>query len=217
MREIRLFISVPSCREWKPAFGSSFLGLSANLLQHGVKDCKLAALLPEIAAQASCLSQARQSALTKAIQGNFTHWLSLDDDMMFPADIIDKMIVHDVPVVTANYRRKNAKQVRGVCMDLDGNEINSTGKRGLQKIGWMGGGMFLADIEKIKHIPAPHFEVIWCPERQDYFDQDNYFSAKLRNYGCEMWLDHDLSQEIIHVGDYHFSWPQELKLVKDAA
>jgi len=209
MRDIKLYISVPSCREWKPAFGSSFLGLTAHLMQKGVPGNNLKALFPEIAAQASCLSQARQSSLTKAIQGQFTHWLSLDDDMMFPPNVVDQLLVHEKDVVTANYRRKNAQKVLGVCMGLDGKIIDSTGKTGLEQIGWMGGGCFLADIEKIKHIPTPHFEVSWCPERQDYYDQDNYFSAKLRQNNCELWLDHDLSQQIVHVGDYPFAWPKE--------
>lgn len=205
MKEVRLFISVPSCREWKPAFGSSFVGLNCHLVTKGVLGCKLTQLYPEIAAQASCLSQARQSALTKAIKGNFTHWLSLDDDMLFTPNIVDRLISHGKDVVTANYRRKSEK-VSGVCMGLDGGIIDSTRKTGLEQIGWMGGGMFLADIENIKDIPAPHFEVSWCKEREDYYDQDNYFSAKLRQYGKEIWCDHDLSQEIVHVGDHHFAW-----------
>lgn len=208
MKEIRLFVSVPSCREWKPAFGSSFVGLNCKLVSNGLKDHKLMAVYPEIAAQASCLSHARQIALNKAIEGNFSHWLSLDDDMQFPVDVVDQMLAHDKDVVTANYRRKNPHIVSGVCMGLDGEIIDSTGKSGLEQIGWMGGGMFLADIEKIKHIPRPHFEVSWCAERQDYYDQDNYFSAKLRQFGCEIWLDHDMSQSIFHVGDYHYGWPK---------
>lgn len=219
MKEIRLFISVPSCREWKPAFGASLISLVYTLLApRKEQDFVIKQVYPDIAAQASCLSQARQGALTKAINGNFTHWLSLDDDMQFPGDVVEKMLIHEKPVVTANYRRKSPNQIVGVCMGLEGFTIDSTGKTGLEEIGWMGGGMFLADIEKIKHISAPHFEVSWCKERNDYYDQDYYFSAKLRQHGVGIWLDHDLSQSIKHVGDYHFAWPQELlKLVKDAA
>lgn len=220
MREIRLFISVPSCREWKPSFGSSFTAMNCNLVSKGIGNHKLTRIYPEIAAQASCLSRARQLALNKAIAGNFTHWLSLDDDMLFPNDVVDRLLAHDKPVVTANYRRKNADNVLGVCMGLDGQIINSTGKTGIENIGWMGGGLFLADIQKIKSVPAPHFEVVWCEERQDYYDQDMYFSMKVRHHGHEIWCDHDLSQEVVHVGDYNFSWPEEIlkpRLVSEAA
>jgi hypothetical protein len=218
MKDIKLFISVPSCREPKAGFNASFLSLSAHLLQRGIEGHNLVGIYPEIAAQASCLSQSRQAALSKAIKDGFTHWLSLDDDMMFPSNIIDLMLKHDAALVTANYRRKNFNKVMGVCMGLDGKIIDSTGKTGTEIIGWMGGGMFLADIEKIKHIPAPHFEVVWCPERDDYYDQDNYFSAKLRQNGIDILLDHDLSQFISHIGDYPYAWQQPVaKIVKEVA
>lgn len=207
--EVRLFISVASCREWKPAFGASMLNLNCYLLQKGIKDRKLTQVYPDIAAQASCLSGSRELAFTKALKGNFTHWLSLDDDMMFPHDVVERMIVHEKDVVTANYRRKIPDKVLGVCMGLDGKILDSTDKSGIEKIGWMGGGCFLADMEKIKYLPYPHFECVWCPEKQDYYDQDNYFSSRLREHGKEIWVDHSLSQEVIHVGDYHFKFPQE--------
>lgn len=219
MREIRLLISVPSCREWKAAFGSSFLSLNCFLLKAGVRNHKLTQVYPDIMAQASCLSQARQIAFNKAKDGGFTHWLSLDDDMMFPHDLVDQLIQHEKEVVTANYRRKSPTQITGVCMGLDGQIIDSTGKTDLEEIGWMGGGCFLADIEKIKHVEGPHFEVVWSKDLNNYFDQDYYFSAKLRQAGIKIWMDNACSQHIKHVGDYHFAWPQPIvQLVKkDAA
>lgn len=123
MKEIRLFISVPSCREWKPAFGSSFLGLNCHLLKAPIEGCNLTQIYPDISAQASCLSQARQSALNKAIDGNFTHWLSLDDDMMFPYDLAHHLLAHDKEIVTCNYRRKSPTQITGVCMGLNGEVV----------------------------------------------------------------------------------------------
>lgn len=207
MEEVRLLISVPTCREWKPAFGASFLGLNCHLLKAGIPGYKLTHVYPDLMAQASCLSQARESALHKAVQGQFTHWLSLDDDMIFPIDTVHQLINHDKDVVTANYRRKSPTQIAGVCMGLDGQVIDSTNKFGLEQIGWMGGGCFLANINKIRHIPRPHFEVVYSPERGDYFDQDYYFSSKLRQHGSEIWCDHDLSKMIKHVGDFHFAWP----------
>ena len=215
--DVKLYLSVPSCREPKSGFNASFLGLSAYLLQKGIKDHNLIGIYPQIAAQASCLSQARQHSLSTALKEGFTHWLSLDDDMMFPANCVDQLIAHNAPVVTANYRKKNHTKVLGVCQGIDDKILDSTGKTGTQKIGWMGGGLFLVDLEKIKHIPAPHFEVVWCKERQDYYDQDYYFSAKLRQHGIDILLDHDLSQQTKHIGDYLFEWPQVEQEISEAA
>ncbi len=48
-----------------------------------------------------------------------------------------------------------------------------------------------------------------------YFDQDYYFSSKLRQNGVDIWCDHSLSQAIKHVGDYHYEWPQEVMKLLD--
>jgi hypothetical protein len=214
MDDVRLYIAVSSCRDWKPQFGSCLLALHHHLLAEGLGG-RLRALEMKSSTQASCLSASRQSALTDALKRGFTHFLSLDDDMVFPQDTVEQLMRHGKAVITANYRRKQADKVAGVCMDLDGQILDSTGKSGLQEIGWMGGGCALFEIEAIKPVPAPHFEVVWSEEHQDYFDQDNVFSHKLRKHGVQIWCDHDLSQQVSHIGDYHFQFPQQkLELIE---
>lgn len=207
--KVRLYISVSSCRDWKTQFASSMLGLVHHLTMTGLGG-RLEAMDFKIGAQASLLSQARQVVLSEAIARGFTHWMSFDDDMVFPCDVVDQLLSHDQDIVTANYRRKK-DAVSGVCMGLDGQILDSTGKSGLEEIGWMGGGCFLADLRKLKEIPAPHFEVVWCPERNEYFDQDNVFCAKVRQHGMKIYCDHSLSQQIGHVGDYEYRFPKVMQ------
>ncbi len=195
----KLYISVPSCRDWKVDFGASMMGLTAYLFEKNIM------AYPNIMRQASCLSEARQKALDEAITGEFTHWLSLDDDHAFPPNILDGMFAHKKDIITANYRKK-LPEVVGVCIGMDGKFVDSTGKTGLEQIHLMGGGMFLADISKIKPIARPHFEVRYTAK--GYYDQDTFFSALMRENGVEIWCDHDLSQKVQHIGDYAYGWPQ---------
>ena len=204
MNVMRLFVSVSSVRDWKPQFGNSLLALSHRVTSKGVKGQKLEGFMIRAQMQASCLSGSRQKSLDLAIEGGFTHWLSLDDDMVFPADIVDRLAVHGKDVMTANYCRKVPGKIEGVYQDLKGEIIDSGRRTGIEQIAWMGGGMFLADLSKIKPIPKPHFEVVWSEEKQDYFDQDMVFSGKIRHHGVEIWCDHEASKTIGHVGDYEF-------------
>ena len=199
MEKIRLLISVPSARDWKPQFGASLCGLvqhlSAEKLGGRLEVVEMAAHF-----QASCLSTARERSLLYAEKEGFTHWLSLDDDMVFPVDSVDKLLVHNVPVAVANYRRKQ-EEVLGICLDLDGQFINSSGKTGLQEVGWIGGGLNLFDINAVKVVEPPRFSVLWVKEKQAYMSEDYYFSTKLREQGIKMFCDHDLSQQVQHIGD----------------
>lgn len=206
MSDVRLYISVASCRDWKPQFGASISGLFYHLMTKNL-DGRLKAFDFQAAMQASCLSSARELALRDATERGFTHWLSLDDDMAFPMDIVEKLLKHEKPVVAANYRRKLANLVHGVCCDKECKMIDSSNKTGLEEAGYVAFGAALLDLQAIKHVPEPHFEVVWCEETRSYWTEDMVFSHKLRNNGVPLFIDHDLSKEIHHIGDFSHVFP----------
>lgn len=207
--EVNLLISVPSCRDWKFAFGGSITGLTNHISRHGIKGIKLRYELWHVHGS-SCPSQFRQRALNKAIQEGFTHLLMIDDDMYFPSDILDTLFSRNLPIVTINARRKNPKAFRCTAMDMDGNMIDSRGKEGVEEVAWVGVCAFgLIDIGAIKHIAPPHFECRWLPERNDYLSEDYYFCAKMRDNGMKIFIDHDASRRIGHIGDFIYGFGEE--------
>ena len=203
---VRLFVSVSSCRDWKPQFGTSMVLLAEHLVANklgGTLEC----VQYSFQMQASCLSSSREHALTFAQENGFTHWLLLDDDMVFPCDVVDRMIAHNLPVVSANYRRKQAEVV-GICLDLNGQYLNSTGKTGLEEVSYIGGGCNLIDVRAISNIEAPRFSVLYVKEKASYMSEDYYFSIKLHEAGIKMYCDHDVSNEIKHIGDVAYTFPR---------
>lgn len=203
---IRLYISVASCRDWKPHFGASLCMLSDRLASNRIGG-KLEAVRYDLQAQASCLPNAREMALIKAEQNGFTHILYLDDDIEFPQTIVEDLISNNFDVVTANYCRKQEK-IAGVCLGMDGEVVNSTVKMGIEEIGWMGMGCTLININSIKHIKPPRFSILWVPERNMYMNEDYYFSMKLRENGIRLYCDNRVSNQIKHIGDKAFVFPK---------
>lgn len=207
--DISLLISVSSCRDWKPQFGASLCGIVQHLSTERLGG-RLSRIEMSTKFQASCLSEAREEALIYAQKEGFSHWFSLDDDMAFPANVVDRLLKHDLSVVTANYRRKMAT-VTSICLDTDGQFVDSTGRTGLQEIGWMGGGCNLFKIKDISVVEPPRFSVLFVKERNRYMSEDYYFSMKLREKGIKLYCDHDVSNEIQHIGDVAYTFPKELK------
>lgn len=207
--DVRLFISVASNRDWKPKFGASLGCLMSYLTNQGIRieGYNLKEFFLRAWGTASLLSKARQAFVDEMIAEGFTHWLSLDDDMSFPIDIVDQLIKHDKDVVSCNARYKD-EVVKGSCLGTDGKQLDSTGKEGLEELKLMGGAIFLARIEAFKYIPKPHFQVLWSPEYNDYVGEDIHFAALLKTNGVQLWCDHDASQQIGHVGEFEYKWPQ---------
>lgn len=196
MREIKLYIAVPSCRDWKPQFGSSLITLIQRLYGAPLAGYKLLDVHCNTVIGASCLSRAREKAIAEAKSMGFTHLLFLDDDMVFPHSVVETLLGHDKAVVGADYAKKMPGQPHRTASPIEDGE--------LVRVNGMGMGMVLIDIEKIKAVPSPLFAVPWNEDRQDYVGEDVFFIAKLKSCGVESYCDLELSKQIGHVGDYEY-------------
>ena len=243
---ISLFISVCSGRGWHAGFGSSLSVLSLHLgvclgenwlaqrasgaMQEGFDSFnaedfprrampRLEKVVLEVASQANIVVD-RNRHLLEAQKLGCTHFLSLDDDMKFPPIFLQRMIDHQKPVVTVNYRKKTDEAVKCVCTTLDGREpISSEGKTGLERVGGMGMGLTLIDLRgSFKRLTPPYFAVVWNPHKQEYVIEDGVFSGLLREHNVEIWCDHDLTYEVGHIGDKEYRLPPRQVAAKaDAA
>lgn len=191
---MKIYIAIPSCRDWKPHFGASLCGLVRKMAQDGV-DFDMNAMMGT-----SVIPKARQIAIDHAVQNGFTHVLFLDDDMAFPPDLFESLSRRNLPIVAANYSNKSPEpkpQTHGT----DGMPMVSKGKTGVEEAGWVGFGAVLIELSPIKNIEKPLFEMRWIEERQSFIGEDYYFCGKVRAHGVRVYVDHDASQGMAHVGD----------------
>lgn len=209
---VRLYISIPSNRPWQARFGISLALLLARLSGQGIKGHVLKENFLSALGQASNLSLTRQKFADDVLNKGFTHWLSLDDDMSFPADIIDRLIAHDKDLVAVNSRHK-MPEIRGTLEGMDRKPVNSTGKRGLEEVNAIGGAIWLLRASALARVTRPCFCVPWDDNRQTYISEDRFFSLRLSEAGVKLYCDHDVSQEIGHVGDVEFKFPAQHRLM----
>lgn len=189
---MKLYIAIPSCRDWKPQFGASLCGLVRKINAQFTVNCMVGT---------SVLPKARQLAMEHAIENGFTHILFLDDDMAFQADLFDRLSSHRLPIVGANYSNKSP-QCNPQSHGVDGKPLSSKDKAGAEEAGWIGFGAVLIDLSVMKDVPKPWFETRWLPERNSFMGEDYYFCGKVREHGIKIYIDHDA--KVTHVGDYHY-------------
>lgn len=193
---MKLAITTPSCRDWKAAFGSSMIALVRHLERSGMNyDVYLQP-------GASVLPRARQLAVEWAKKIEATHLLCIDDDMQFTPECVTYLLSRDVDVVGCNYVGKGTG--KPLVHGIDGNPMTSKDALGFEECGWTGFGLVLIKLESIKDIPAPLFETRWLEERQDFVGEDFYFCGKVRAHGVKVYVDHDASQSIAHIGDHAY-------------
>lgn len=140
--------------------------------------------------------QAREKLLHDMTElWNATHILWLDADMTFPADTALRLLRHEKEIVAANYvtrvppSRPTAKR--------DGRSVSSHDASGLESVDHVGMGVFLMRTSVAHALSRPRF---WYSTETE--TEDVYFCNLLRKAGHEIWIDHDLSKEVGHVGQF---------------
>lgn len=203
---MKLLIAVASSRDVKPHFAMSLAYCHNTTFANGHLIGLTALHLYGGAAQSN-LSRARQKILNMAINGNYTHVAMFDDDQQFPPDTVLRLAKHRKGFVFPNIAQKTPSGVNGVCLTpKPETRIDSTGKTGLERVAYGTLACTLIEIEAIRHVPAPHFEVLWDESLKDYQGEDHYFFRKLGQHGVEFYCDHDLSQSVKHIGDYPYGF-----------
>jgi hypothetical protein len=142
--------------------------------------------------------QAREKLLHDVIElWSATHILWLDADMTFPSDAALRLLSHDKEVAAANYvtrvppSRPTAKR--------DGQCVSSHGSIGLESVDHVGMGVFLMRASAIRDLPSPRFWYSTLTETEDV-----YFCRLLKAAGHEIYIDHDLSKQVGHVGQHTY-------------
>lgn len=198
---MRILIGIPCNRDHNPAFEESLRCLVRYVDKNGVNGKPVTLdVLPKV--QASNLPSARQDLLTQAIVGGYTHLLFVDNDESFPEHSLDYLLSHDLPVVGVNFVRKNPDLCQYTALDCQGQMLISKGKTGITQVSKVGCGMMLIKLEALRGIPAPHFAMEWVQLRHRYRGEDFTFCTVVSKHGVQVFVDHDLSNQVGHIGDF---------------
>jgi hypothetical protein len=98
--------------------------------------------------------------------------------------------------------------------------ISSKGKQGLERVTAIGCGVMLVKRKVFEETPKPWFYFYELPGGKT-LGEDVHFCIAAHDAGFETWVDHTLSQEIGHIGQYTYSWadykdePQQLQRPKN--
>ncbi len=186
---------IPSYHTWESRMALSFAGMCARMAADKIE-------FTTINMQLSILPEARQKLLQEAINTGHSHAMFIDSDMVFPTDTCHRLFEAQKPIVATNYVVKCIPS-RFTAIGLDGKHTDSRNKTGLEQVSRMSLGLSLINLEAIKDLPHPWFTFPWLGEYHG--GEDYWFCDKAKEQGIDMWIDHDLSKEIGHVGMYNYS------------
>lgn len=179
------------CTPTRDSFNSGFTFDLVRLVQHE-KDVVF------LVSQGTLLCNQRTELVKESLKLGVTHIFFVDSDMRFPKDMVERLVKHDKDIVGANCIQRGTDKPTAVKDNLP---LSSKEKTGVEEIDSLGCGVLLIKKE-VFEMPETWFATPYDGEK--FVGEDRFFCRKAKENGFKIWVDHDLSQEIKHVGNYEY-------------
>lgn len=158
--------------------------------------------------EGTLIANQRAELTLDAMREGCSHILFIDSDMRFPQDMIARLLAHDLDIVATNCarRRMPTGPTAQIYKENGDRELvwSMPDSTGLQEVGSVGMGVMMIKAEVFKALGEPWYETPWRHDKRGYIGEDVFFCRKAREAGFKIWIDHDVSKEIGHIGMFEF-------------
>lgn len=202
MKKIAIAIPTAGMVPW--AFSYSLVNLISYMWAHA-DDLNVGVGVRS--AEGSNWIENRENLVARALAEGFSHICFIDDDMVFAPDVLARLIRHGKDIVVTNYVVKEWPPTTFTARGLDGERVRtSEASTGLQEVIGSGFGFSLIDLTVFRRLEQPWFLPRWNAETKEFSTEDFPFFARARGAGFRVWLDHDASKALAHIGRKQWHW-----------
>ena len=204
----RCVVGVPSGSSWNAQFGVDLVNLVANFTKAQVKGYR-SQELQVVNVRSSILSKNRMDLVKAAKRLRATHLLFLDTDQTFPPNLVHKLASHGKFIVAANVATKSvpaspiarakSDNPKGVPVYTD------QGQTGLEQVWRVGTGVMLVAMQVFDKVGYDAWEMKYLPEAETYQGEDWSFCEACEKHEIPIYVDHGVSREVGHVGNFEFT------------
>ena len=205
----RIALGIPSHDTMMTETAISLAALTGYMAHHYIASEQ--ADIRFVSCQGTILGDMRNSIVQKAQDLECTHILWIDADMKFPANGLELLLAHNKPVVGCNYsRRRRPCKPTAATLPQDGfphgQLVYESDQEGIEKVQYLGMGFCLTEMTVFEALPKPWFFTGWHEKEGKCIGEDVFFFRNLPTIGCPVFLDHDLSREIGHIGHHEYTY-----------
>ena len=152
------------------------------------------------------IADQRMKLVRMALDGGADYILFLDSDMRFPSDVIVSLMRHNLDIVAANYatRRLPVKTVAFKNFQKLEYVTSDSSKTGLEEVDAVGMGCMLIKANVFRTMAEPWFQIGYSPDWKAFVGEDMYFCREAQKVGFKVYIDHDVSKQVRHIGVLEF-------------
>lgn len=202
---MQLHILIPSYDDVKADFMMSVVAMNGYLFNN---PCENGMEFTVQNRRGSLIHVIREEMIDDAIEKGATHILFLDSDMIFPKDTVNRLYAHGKDLVACNYVQRIVPCVPNTTnLDRTGKVYSSESDTGLEEVSTAGLGVAWFNADVFRNTPRPWFDTYWgeIHGKSTIIGEDVFLYMKLKHYGYNLYIDHDLSKEIAHIGQFEYT------------
>lgn len=196
-------VGIPSQDKWFAKFGMCLLQMFLDGLTQEVPGIGKLAGIRIHNIQGSTIWRQRQQLIELAIKDGSTHILFIDCDQTFPPSTLRRLLYHQKPVVACNVATKQIPSIPTARKLIGNGEpmpvFTTENSKGLEKVWRIGTGIMLVDLSIIPTLEEPWFQVSSSND-SDHYGEDWWFCQQIEKAGFDIFIDHELSWEVGHIG-----------------
>jgi len=201
---IRLFVALPCYRVVEGRTAMSLCGLMRHL---GAAEMDNQLEVVAVSMQSDTLmARCRHELVLQAQEREATHMLWLDADMVYPPETPWMLLRHEEPVVAANCITRNPPY-HPCSIGMDGEyQWTEEGQKGLSPVQHVGLAVALTEMSVFEPMSKPYFQQPWSEEEDYWIGEDVFFMRQVRKSGTRIYVDHELSEKVQHLGEVPCDW-----------
>lgn len=220
LRRLKVVLAIPSPGIWHADFALSLLGLQHKFMTvpiPGYRDHEL----QYCSSKGSILTKMRREAVEFALSIKASHVLWLDTDHTFPPILLHRLLSHKKEVVAANCVVKRIPSSPTARQYVEGKAqgapvFSDPDKHGLEKVWRVGTGIMLVDTCVYEKTGSKIFNMYWREEFQTDQGEDWSMCEAVQAAGFDIYVDHDVSRAVGHIGMFEFTHDYVGEIVKEA-
>lgn len=137
--------------------------------------------------------------VNQALKAGATHILFVDCDMIFPHDVIPKLLAHRKQIVGVEYNKREFP-LKGVQEPLT--DLVVADKTALYKAKHAGTGLLLIELSIFEKLKGPWFNFGRDSQGALVLGEDVWFCNTARDAGFDTWIDPAI--KVGHMGEYTY-------------
>lgn len=208
--DLKIVVVVPSGTHWIADFATSLISMMGYFMNTPVPGMKTHEFRV-VNIKGSILPTSRLNGLKAAKHIGATHLLYVDSDHTFPPDMLHQLLRWKKDCVAVNC---TTKSIPSTTTARTLNEANTQGdivysdenlKGTLSRVWRVGTGVMLLSARAYNQIPHDAFSMPYMPEADVYQGEDWSLCEALTKAGVPIYVDHGLSREVGHVGNFTYT------------